>query len=139
MRLTASIMRAAPTSASRRRGIGVGPACASWPVTVTSYQRWPCAPVTTPIGLPRRLEDRPLLDMRLEIGGDRSAAGRFRAGEADPLELGAERDSRHIVRPRQPSARSKTPANTPEPTIAGEKREPSSLVHATTSTGASVS
>ena len=39
----------------------------------------------------------------------------------------------------RPSARSKTPANTPEPTIAGEKREPSSLVQATISIGASVS
>ena len=83
MRLTASIMRAAPTSASRRRGIGVGPACASWPVTVISYQRWPCAPVTTPIGLPGRFEDRPLLDMRLEIGGDRAAADRL--GPAKPI------------------------------------------------------
>src|SRR5215470_15906707 len=45
-------MRAVPTNASRRRGIGVGPACASCPTTVISYQRWPCAPVTTPIGLP---------------------------------------------------------------------------------------
>jgi len=43
-------MRAAPTSASLRRFIGVGPACASWPVTVISYQRWPCAPWTMPIG-----------------------------------------------------------------------------------------
>ena len=48
MRFTASTMREAPTRASRRRGIGVGPACASIPVTVISYQRWPCAPVTTP-------------------------------------------------------------------------------------------
>ena len=48
MRFTASTMRAAPTSASRRRRIGVGPAWASIPVTVTSYQRWPWAPVTTP-------------------------------------------------------------------------------------------
>ena len=31
-----------------------------------------------------------------------------------------------------------SPANTPEPTIAGEKREPSSLVQATISIGASV-
>jgi hypothetical protein len=34
---------------------------------------------------------------------------------------------------------SKTPVKAPEPTIAGEKREPSSLVQATISTGASVS
>ena len=52
IRLTRSIMRAAPTSASRRRDIGVGPACASCPFTVTSNQRWPCEPVTTPIVVP---------------------------------------------------------------------------------------
>ena len=38
MRFTVSTMREAPTSASRRRGIGVGPAWASIPVTVISYQ-----------------------------------------------------------------------------------------------------
>src|SRR5512133_3976530 len=36
----------------------------------------------------RGFEDRPLLDMRFEISGDRPAAGRFRTGKADPLELG---------------------------------------------------
>src|SRR5689334_21088082 len=47
----------------------------------------------------RSFEDRPLLDMRLEISGDRPAADRFRTGKADPLELGAERDAGQIVRP----------------------------------------
>src|SRR3954447_26329682 len=102
MRLTASIMRAAATSASRRFFIGVGPACASWPVTVTSYQRCPCAAVTTPIGLPSgpapdRLpvgfEGRPVLDSRLELGGGAAPAARLGPGEADPLQLGAERDA----------------------------------------------
>src|SRR5271166_701365 len=46
-------------------------------------------------------EDRALLDMRLEIGGDGPAAYRFRAGKADPLEFGAERDAGKIVRPCQ--------------------------------------
>ncbi|CPN88164.1 Uncharacterised protein [Bordetella pertussis] len=32
-------------------GMGVGPACASMPVTVTSYQRKPSEPVTTPMTL----------------------------------------------------------------------------------------
>ncbi|MNQ92276.1 hypothetical protein D3C85_1076950 [compost metagenome] len=35
-------------SASRRIGIGVGPACISMPVTTTSYHRTPSEPVTTP-------------------------------------------------------------------------------------------
>ena len=35
-----------------RRGIGVVPAWLSWPVTVTSYQRIACTPVTTPMSLP---------------------------------------------------------------------------------------
>ena len=49
MPLTSATMRAAPKSASRRRSIGVGPAWASCPLTLTSYQRWPWAPLTTPI------------------------------------------------------------------------------------------
>ena len=39
--------------------------------------------------LARGFEDRPLLDMRLEIGGDRPRAHGLGAGKADPLELGA--------------------------------------------------
>src|SRR6516225_9930195 len=46
-------------------------------------------------------EDRPLLDMRLEIGCDRLAADRLGTGEPDALEFGAERDAAHIVRPCQ--------------------------------------
>ena len=42
--------------------------------------------------LARRFEDRPLLDMRLEIRGDRTSAYRLGAGEADPFELSAESD-----------------------------------------------
>ena len=47
-----SIMRAAPRSAFLRSRIGVAPVCASWPVTVTSYQRMPCTPWTMPIMRP---------------------------------------------------------------------------------------
>ena len=47
----ATISSAAPTSASRRPSIGVVPAWLSMPVQEISYQRWPCAPVTTPIVL----------------------------------------------------------------------------------------
>src|SRR5579885_3443903 len=98
MRLTASIIRAAPTSASRRRGIGVGPACASCPVTVISYQRWPCAGDDAD-RQPGRFEDRPLLDMRLEIGADRAAADRLGTGKADARQLGAEADAGGVVGP----------------------------------------
>ena len=47
-----STSRAAPTSASLRRSIGVVPACDSIPVTVTSNQRMPWTPRTTPMVLP---------------------------------------------------------------------------------------
>ena len=63
-------MREAPSSAFLRRCIGVAPVCASWPATVTSYQRMPCTPVTTPIILAFRLQDRPLLDVQLEHRAD---------------------------------------------------------------------
>ena len=46
-------------------------------------------------------EDRPLLDMRLEIGGDLAAAHRCGAGEADPRQFGAERDAAQIVGPAE--------------------------------------
>jgi len=51
--------------------------------------------------LVRCFEHRPLLDMRLEIGGYRMTADRFGAGKADPFEFGAESDAGQIVRPRQ--------------------------------------
>ena len=45
-------VRVATCSASLRSIMGVGPACASIPVTVQSYQRMPSTPVTTPIVTP---------------------------------------------------------------------------------------
>ncbi len=51
--------------------------------------------------LARRFEDRPLLDMRLEIGGDRMAADRLGAGKADPFEFGAEGYAGEVVGPGQ--------------------------------------
>src|SRR6516225_1230434 len=51
--------------------------------------------------LARHFEDRALVDMRLEIGGDWPAADRLQAGEADPLELGAELDVGQVVQPCQ--------------------------------------
>ena len=64
-----SISSAAPSSASCRRGIGVVPAWLSWPVTVTSYQRIACTPVTTPMSLPSASRIRALLDVQFEEGG----------------------------------------------------------------------
>ena len=50
----------------------------------------------------RGFEDRPLLDMRLEIGRDRALADRLRSGKADALQFGAECDAGDIVGPLQP-------------------------------------
>ena len=54
-----------------------------------------------PDRLARRFEDRPLLDMRLEIGGDRPPTNRFRPGKANPFELSAEGHAGEIVGTRQ--------------------------------------
>src|ERR1051325_6486475 len=96
MRLTASIIRAAPTSASRRRGMGfltghgdLVPALALRPGHDADRQ-------------PGGFEDRPLLDMRLEIGFDRTVADRPGSGKADAAEFAAERQvGRVIVAGRQ--------------------------------------
>ena len=47
--LTPSTIRAQASMASFRKCIGVLPAWLSRPITVISYQRWLCTPVTTPI------------------------------------------------------------------------------------------
>ena len=90
---------------------------------------------------PGGFEDRPLLDMRLEIGSDRAPADRPGSGKADAPQLAAKGQvgARCCRGWRARGRASKTPANTPDPTIAGENRDPSSLVQATISTGASVS
>jgi hypothetical protein len=50
---------------------------------VTSYQRWPSAPVTTPMVDAGVLEHRALLDVRLEVGAEaRRAAASLRRGPA---------------------------------------------------------
>ena len=82
-----------------------------------------------------RFEDRYLLDMRLQIGGERPSADRLGASKADPREFGAEIDPW----PCQTLGEFENAGEHPEPTISGEKREPSSLVQAMISIGASVS
>ena len=81
--LIASTMRAAPSSASCRRGIGVVPAWVSCPVTVTSYQRMACTPVTTPMSLRFCFEIRPLLDVDFEERRQRVRAAALRPAIAD--------------------------------------------------------
>ena len=51
-RTVSATMVDAAASASRRRSIGVVPACDSMPATSISYQRMPCTPCTTPMVLP---------------------------------------------------------------------------------------
>jgi hypothetical protein len=72
---TSCIRRVATCSASRRSAIGVGPACASMPVTVQSNQRMPSTPCTTPMVTSCVLQHRPLLDVHLEVRADRVAPG----------------------------------------------------------------
>jgi hypothetical protein len=48
----------------------------------TSYQRWPSAPVTTPMRHAGVLEHRALLDVRLEVGADAARVGRRAPGPA---------------------------------------------------------
>ena len=45
-------------------------------MTVTRRRLWPTMPVTTPSGSPLRFQHRPLLDVHLDIGRRRPAAGR---------------------------------------------------------------
>ena len=71
MRFAASVSSAAVTSASRLRFIGVVPAWFATPSTVTSHQRMPTMPSTTPMSMPDFVEDRALLDMKLDECGDR--------------------------------------------------------------------
>ena len=85
-----SIIRAAPTSAFLRSRIGVAPVWASWPVTVTSYQRMPWTPWTTPIMRLFVFEDRALLDVQFEHRAEFTRAGVFAAAIADALQFVAE-------------------------------------------------
>ena len=83
------------------------------------------------------LQDRALLDVRLEIGVHRTAAHRVRAGVADGLQFVAHRQALGVAGGQRGFQR-ELPANTPDPIITGTKREPSSLVQMATSSGASV-
>ena len=133
---TASISRAAPSSAFLRRCIGVAPVCASWPVTVTSYQRIACTPVTTPMSLPFGLQDRPLLDVQFEERRQRMLAAALGRRDSRSRRAPRRRSCRRGPCALAPSPSSIALANTPDATIAGAKREPSSLVQFTTSIGA---
>jgi hypothetical protein len=58
-------------------------------------------PALTLCADPRGFEDKPLLDMCLEIGGDRAATDRLGPGKADPRKLGAEGHAGQVVGPCQ--------------------------------------
>ena len=85
-----SIMRAAPRSAFLRSRIGVAPVCASWPVTVTSYQRMPCTPWTMPIMRPSSSRIGPCSMCSSNIAREFASAGFLFALVADALKFLAE-------------------------------------------------
>ncbi len=81
---------AAATSASWRMRIGVGPAWSCTPWKVTRDQAMATMPSTTPMDEALLLEDRPLLDVELEVGAERPRDAGLGPEIADPLELVAE-------------------------------------------------
>ena len=85
------------------------------------------------------LEDRSLLDVKLEHGAEPVAARFLGAAIADAVELVAEASAVAVFARHKRSPRVNTPANTPDASMAGAKREPSSLVQLTISIGALVS
>jgi hypothetical protein len=86
---TSSVIRAMPSPALRRIGIGVEPVWLSLPVSVTcSHQALAVGDDADVLAL--GLEDRPLLDVQLEEGLHLARADRLVALPADALELVAE-------------------------------------------------
>ena len=84
------------------------------------------------------LEDRPLLDVQLEVGVHLPRADRLVALPADPLQLVAERACRR-GRSGHRHSRGRSPRRRrPEASIAGAKRAPSSLVQFVTTIGCRV-
>ena len=88
--LTATASIAAPTSALRRRSIGVGPDVRGLAVHVDVHAARGVAAHHDADGHRLAVEDRPLLDVQLEVGVDAPPADRGLAVVADALELGAE-------------------------------------------------
>ena len=108
-------------------------------MTVISYQRCPWAPLTTPIGLPAASRIGPCSICASEIRGERPAADRFRTGEADPLELGAEGDAGHIVGAGETLRKVEDAGEHAGADHRRRETRTPSLVQATISIGASVS
>ena len=84
------------------------------------------------------LEDRALLDVQLEQGAELVAAHRLRAAVADPLQLVAEALALAVLAGIGVVGREHAGIDA-RASMAGAKREPSSLVQLTTSIGALVS
>ena len=63
---------AAPRAASLRASIGVVPACRASPSNTTLNEAEPMIPVTMPMSMPALLEHRTLLDVELEVAGERA-------------------------------------------------------------------
>ena len=127
---------AAANSASRRAGMGVVPAWPARPVTRTSSQRMAWPPVTTPISTPLASSTGPC---SIWIS---KKASKSRASGVSPAAPTVARLSPRVT----PSASARAsasasgiaPVNADEPSIAGVKRAPSSLVQLAISSGARV-
>ena len=82
MRSTRSMIRAAHTSASLRADGGVVPACESWPMRDRIVPDLRLRAGDDADLLRLALQDRPLLDMQLEIGIGREGGGRLLARDS---------------------------------------------------------
>ena len=87
---TSTASRAQATNASARRGIGVVPAWLSRPVMVDLVPAHALHAGDDADGLVLRLQDRPLLDVQLEVGRQRHRPGLHLAAPADAVERLAE-------------------------------------------------
>src|SRR5450830_1666866 len=128
----------ATCKASLRKPIGVGPACASMPVTVQSYQDNPSTPGTTPMTLSASSSTGPC-----SICASKYAPIAWSPGSSVP-KYPMRPSSSATVLPSVTLAAyacssEKAPQNTPDPIMTGTKRDPPSLVQNATSIGDSVS
>ena len=137
MRSTRSMIRAAQTSASFRAEGGVVPAWLSCPIVDRIVPDLCLSTGDDADLLGFAFENRPLLDMQLEISVRLERRGRF--GSRDNRSPPA-RCHRHPLGIGSPYALSsaKTPAQTPEPIRLCPNRLPSSSVQLISSNGASV-
>ena len=139
MRSTRSMIRAAQTSASLRvRGRrGAGMAVLADRHRVVPDLRLRAGHDADLLGL--ALQDRPLLDMQLEIGIRLERRGGFGAAIADAVQRGSAPTRPRCRSGHRPCPGRTRPAQTPEPIRLWPNRLPSSSVQLISSSGASVS